>query len=131
MDKRILCVDDDAGVRDVIIRAVEAWGYDIQCASGADDAMEMFSAMCPFLVVTDLRLQNHVDGVTLADRLHRQDPLAIFVALSGFVSNFDLGFLLGSVFTDVLSKPMDLDVLKLVIDYAWEKRQRWEKILMK
>jgi hypothetical protein len=36
---------------------------------------------------------------------------------------------LGSVFTDVLNKPIDFATLKHVVDYAWEKRQRWEQLI--
>jgi len=129
MDKRILCVDDEPGVREILTKAVATWGYEIQCARNVAEATEMFEALNPFLVITDLRLTNHVDGVTLADRLHRKDPLCIFVALSGWVDSFDLGYLLGAVFTDVLSKPIDLDTLERVVTYAWEKRLRWELML--
>ena len=126
MDKRILCVDDEAVLRALLIRRCTEWGYDIECASGADEAIEMFDGMQPFLVITDLKLDNHIDGVTLADRLHRRDPMCIFIALSEFVNSFDLGYLLGAVFTDVLQKPVETEVLKTVIDYAWDKRMRWE-----
>ena len=127
MDKRILCVDDEAVLRALLIRRCTEWGYDIECASGADEAIEMFEGMQPFLVITDLKLAEPVDGVTLADRLHRRDPMCIFIALSGFVNSFDLGYLLGAgVFTDVLLKPLEPDVLKTVIEYAWDKRMRWE-----
>lgn len=129
MDKQILCVDDEKPLRDLIVRSVSSWGYNIQCAANVAEAQEMFEALRPFLTITDLRLDNHIDGVTLADRLHREEPMAIFVALSGWVSSFDLGYLLGSVFADVLPKPIDCDDLKSVIDHAWEKRQRWERLL--
>lgn len=131
MKKRILCVDDEFGVQEILTKLITSWGYEIQCASGMDSAIELFEAMRPFLVITDLRLQNHVDGVTLADRLHRTfDPLCIFIAISGWVSSFDLGYLVGSaVFTDVLQKPVDPKVLEKVIAYAWDKRQRWERLL--
>jgi len=128
MDKRILCVDDDEGVREVLLRLARRWGYEIECASGVEDAMEMFEALNPFLVITDLRL-GHIDGVTLADRLHRQyDPLCIFIALTGMLDSYDLSYLL-TVFTDVFIKPVDMPTLKTTIDYAWKKRRRWESLL--
>jgi len=129
MDRPILCVDDEEGIREILVRAATGWGYDMQCAATVSEATEMAEVLQPFLVITDLRLENHVDGVTLADRLHRKDPLCIFIAVSGWVDSFDLGYLLGAVFTDVLSKPVDLDVLRQVIDYAWEKRLRWEGLM--
>ena len=130
MTRDILCVDDDLGVREILVGLIGRWGYNIECASNVAEAVEMFDAMNPFLVITDLKLQNHVDGATLADRLHRKDPLCIFIAITGLVDAFDLGYLLGAVFTDVLNKPVRSDILRKAIDYAWEKRQRWEQLLM-
>ena len=129
MDKNILIVDDEKGSLDVICQCVEREGYTVHCASKVMEALELFEAIRPFMVATDLRLDNHVDGATMADRMHRMDPLCIFVAVSGYIDSFEIGYLLGAVFTDVLQKPFKPSVLKTIINYAWEKRQRWETIL--
>jgi len=129
MDKNILIVDDEKGSLDVICQCVEREGYTVHCASKVVDALEIFDAVNPFLVVTDLKLQNHIDGATMADRMHRKQPLCIFVAISGLIDAFEIGYLLGAVFTDVLQKPFEHAVLKTIVNYAWEKRQRWETIL--
>ena len=129
MKKRILCIDDDSSMRTLLTTMVSSWGYDITCAPNVREAIEMFEAFNPFLVITDLQIANHIDGATLADRLHRKDPMCIFVAISGYLAAFDLGFLLGAVFTDVLQKPFNNEDLKKIIDYAWDKRCRWSKYL--
>ena len=129
MNKTIMCIDDEANIHTILIGAISGWGYDIQCAKNAKEATELFDAINPFLVITDLRIDNHVDGATLADRLHRRDPLCIFIALSGYLAAFDLGYLLGAVFTDVLQKPFGIKELKQIVDYAWEKRTRWQEYL--
>ena len=129
MDKHILIVDDDKLNLDIICKIIEREGFAVHCASKVADALEIFDAVNPFLVVTDLKLQNHVDGATMADRMHRKQPLCIFVAVSGLIDAFEIGYLLGAVFTDVLQKPFKPSVLKTIINYAWEKRQRWETIL--
>ena len=132
MDKNILIVDDEQGSLEVMCRVVEHAGYTIHCASTASEAFELFDAIDPFLVIADLRLKdNHVDGATVADRLHRKSPLCIFICVSGYIDPdaFELGYLLGAVFTDVLTKPFSPEDLIRIVDYAWEKRQRWETIL--
>jgi len=129
MDKNILIVDDEKGSLDIICQIVEENGFTIHCASGAKEAMEIFESVNPFLVLTDLRLQNHIDGATMADRMHRKQPLCIFVAISGYLDAFEIGYLLSAVFTDILSKPFNTTELKKIVNYAWEKRQRWEAIL--
>ena len=127
--KIVLAVDDDKSWLDIMCHAVRQFGYEAVCVSNAKEALEVFGAVRPFLVLTDLRMENHIDGATMATRMHLQDPLCIFVVVSGLISTWDLGFLLGSVFTDALQKPVDISTLKRVTDYAWEKRQRWEQLL--
>jgi len=129
MAKQVLCIDDEAEIRTLLTDVISGWGYEIHCASNVNEAVETFDAIRPFLVITDLRISNHIDGATLADRLHRKDPMCIFVALSGYLEAFDLGYLLGAVFTDVLQKPFNTEILKRVVDYAWEKRCRWSEYL--
>jgi DNA-binding NtrC family response regulator len=125
----IMAVDDETSWLDTLCPTFESWNYTAVCVPTAKEALELFPSVRPFLVFTDLRLVNHIDGATMASKLHMQDPMCIFIAVSGLVSVWDLGFLLGSVFTDVLNKPVKLDTLKQVTDYAWEKRQRWEKLI--
>jgi len=129
IDKTILAVDDETMWLEVLCKAIKSWGYDGVCVPTAKEALELFPSVRPFLVLTDLRLTNHIDGATMAAKMHLQNPMCIFVAISGLVSTWDLGFLLGSVFTDVLNKPVDFVTLKHVVDYAWEKRQRWEQLV--
>ena len=130
MSNLILCVDDEIYIRDVLRDIVSNMGYDIECAEQESEAVEMFTSMKPFLVLMDLRLQNNEDGAKLAGKLHRIDPLCIFVAVSGYLGDLtSVGYLLGSVFTDMTSKPFDKKELRRIIDYGGEKRQRWNKIV--
>ena len=130
MSNLILCVDDEIYIRDVLRDIVSNMGYDIECAEQESEAVEMFTTMKPFLVLMDLRLQNNEDGAKLAGKLHRIDPLCIFVAVSGYLGDLtSVGYLLGSVFTDMTNKPFDRKELQRIIDYGWEKRQRWSKIV--
>jgi len=127
--RTILAVDDETPWLDVLCRTLNKWNYTAVCFPTAREALDVFPSIRPFLVLTDLRLTNHIDGATMAAKMHMQDPMCIFIAISGLVSTWDLGFLLGSVFTDVLNKPIDFNVLKQVTNYAWEKRQRWEQLI--
>ncbi len=128
MNRKILCVDDEQSVLDVVCQVV-ANDYEPLCARTVKDATELFLSEKPFLVITDLRLHNHVDGATMASRLHSADPACVFVAISGYLDVFEIGYLLGSVFTDLIQKPFKADVLSKIINYAYEKRQRWENYL--
>jgi len=129
MNNKILVVDDEQAVLDITAEILTRDGFEVVMASKAMRALEIFQEEKPFLVLTDLRLQNHIDGSTMADRMHRQDPLCIFVAMSGVLHAFEIGYLLGSVFTDILPKPCHMELLLQVARYSREKRERWNKLL--
>ena len=130
MSNLILCVDDEIDIRDVLMRIVSGMGYNIECAEGESEAIEMFTALKPFLVLMDLRLKNNENGTLIANKLHTVDPMCIFIAVSGYLGDLtSVGYLLGSVFTDMTSKPFNKKELRRIIDYGWEKRQRWNKIV--
>ena len=130
MNDKIMVVDDDIEVLAITALILERdKSFRVVTAAKAMKALDVFMNEKPFLVLTDLRLQNHIDGSTMADRMHRQDPLCIFIAMSGALDAFEIGYLLGSVFTDILPKPCSAELILEVAHYAKSKRERWDKLL--
>src|SRR5262249_50790541 len=85
---RILVVDDDPGVREVVQRTLELAGYRVQTVGSALEALASYSAASidPFrLVVSDVAMPQ-VNGFELARRLLRQDPALRLLFMSGEVS---------------------------------------------
>jgi DNA-binding NtrC family response regulator len=131
VDRKVMVVDDEKANLDLISAVLADDGFECACYDNASAAKVAFDAVKPFMLITDLRLtRNHIDGVTLAEQLHRRDTFLICVAISGFFDAFEFGYCLGTVFTDCLSKPFRVEDLKRIVSYGWEKRQRWESILV-
>ena len=128
-NKRVLCIDDEKLVHMIVKGVSDKAGYQTQCVATADAALDIFQEFDPFICLVDLQLSGTLNGAKLADKLHRLNPLCVFVAVSGHIDIFRVGFLLGSIFTDVLQKPVRNDIMREVIDYAYRKRQRWEQLL--
>jgi CheY-like chemotaxis protein len=127
MSKRVLIVDDEAAIRAVLRMMLEGEGYEVHTDSRTGPAFEKFKLVKPFLVLCDLRLENHVDGATLAGMIRRNDPFAILICVTGELSSFDKGYLLGSgIFTDILLKPVEIALLRRVAKYALNKYERWK-----
>ncbi len=129
MDKRVLLVDDEKAPLEVLCKALDKDGWQSECAVKPSEALEIFEAFGPHVVITDLALNNHIDGATMASRMHMQDPMAVFLCVTGLLSNFNLGYLLGAIFTDVFLKPVSIKEIRKAANYAFEKRQRWESYL--
>ena len=126
MNKRVLVVDDEELMLDIVRRILEPPGYEIHTAQKVDEAFRLCKKVEPFLVICDLRLSNHVDGATLAGMIQRYNPYCILVCMTGSLQAFDKGYLLGSAFTDILTKPLDIELLRRITRHANDKYERWK-----
>ena len=70
--QKILVVDDDPGIRDVVCFALQKAGYATAVAADGEQALARFAADKPALVVLDI-LMPELDGVEVCRRL-RADP---------------------------------------------------------
>ena len=53
---RVLVVDDEESIRDLMRRTLEPAGYDVTCAATGDEALECMRREAPDVVLLDLRL---------------------------------------------------------------------------
>jgi two-component system response regulator GlrR len=70
---RILVVDDDPDLRDLIGMRLAAAGYIVALAASGEEALASFAAERPRVVITDLRMDG-MDGHALFERLHALAP---------------------------------------------------------
>jgi two-component system, NtrC family, nitrogen regulation response regulator NtrX len=125
-NKTILIVDDAKEICEILTEVFSHDGYTVFSALNVQEAIAIFKKEKPFLVITDIRLRNHVDGATMAGQMHMVDPFCIFVAMSGVMDIFQIGYMLGSIFTDFIQKPVELEIVQDIVKCAHVKRQRWE-----
>jgi DNA-binding response OmpR family regulator len=104
MAQRILVVDDDPTVSDVVRRYLERAGYEVTLTGDGPGALAAFARAQPDLVVLDLMLPG-IDGLEVCRRLRtRADevPIVMLTAL-GEESDRVLGLQLGA--DDYVTKP--------------------------
>ena len=70
---KILLVDDDKDLLQLIALRLRAAGYAVRNAESAEAALASLSAERPHLVVSDLRMQG-MDGLALFDAIRREAP---------------------------------------------------------
>ena len=66
---RVLCVDDDADIRDAVQSLLSKWGVAIHCVGTAGEALALAGADPPDRLIVDFHLHDALDGVTLAEQL--------------------------------------------------------------
>ena len=104
---RLLVVDDDASLRDLLVAALEREGWLVAAvadATAAEQAMESFQ---PDLAVLDIHLGHGADGLTLAKRIRQRNDLPlIFLTEQTSVEHRLASFETGA--DDYLPKPFVL-----------------------
>lgn len=107
MPHRILVVDDDADVLDMVCHTLTASGYEAIPAAGGRQAVEHLEHCAPDLVITDV-VMPEVDGLEVLLKLRLVSPGARALVMSGGgrldpETYLDMGRRLGARF--VLRKP--------------------------
>ena len=108
---RLLVVDDDRGLRDVLRRALSLSGYEVRLAENGSDALTEVSANVPDAMVLDIGLPD-IDGLEVCRLLRREGnrlPVLILTARDAVSDRID-GLDAGA--DDYLVKPFDVDELK-------------------
>jgi len=78
---KILLVDDDKDLLQLIAMRLAAAGYAVATADSGESAMASATVSRPDLVITDLRMQG-MDGIALFDAIHRDAPSLPVVILT-------------------------------------------------
>ena len=103
MRGRVLVVDDDPAIRDVVRLNLEAQGFEVAAAEDVASGMREFAAQPFTLAILDVMLPDG-DGFELARRLREQSDLPIMM-LSARDSDVDKAVGLGIGADDYMTKP--------------------------
>ncbi len=121
---RIFVVDDDTSSRELLSRILSSEGHEVTALADGRDALERLAAdgIPPDLVVSDIRMGD-VDGLQLTDvfRARAPDTPVILVTAFGNIDGALEAIRRGAV--DYISKPYDVDAIKLVVARALEQRR--------
>jgi response regulator RpfG family c-di-GMP phosphodiesterase len=119
---RILVVDDDDGVREVIGTLLGEEGYLIGTAVSAEEALGACKEREYHLVLTDMRMAGR-DGLWLLDRLRADFPSTAVIVLTAFGDTELAVDCLRRGAADYLLKPPKIGELVRAIERALAKRR--------
>jgi CheY-like chemotaxis protein len=107
---KVLVVDDELEVRQVLREFLSSRGYDVTTASGGAEALAIVETIKPDLVLLDVAMPD-MDGVETLKRIVAIEPALAVIMVT---ANSDIGttsklLALGAV--DYVPKPFDLDYL--------------------
>lgn len=99
---RILVVDDDPGIREVLCDYLNQHGYDAVGAASAAEMDRAIAARTPDLIVLDLMMPGE-DGLSVCRRLAGKGPPIVMLSAMGEDTDRIIGLELGA--DDYLAKP--------------------------
>lgn len=114
---RVLVIEDNADLRDVVRLALEGAGHDVLTATQGVEGLACLNGHPVDLVVTDLFMPE-MDGIELITALRRQFPGVRIVAMSGRpgVDYLSVAKELGAA--RILRKPFVMDELLSAVEAA-------------
>ncbi|MBI2890750.1 MAG: response regulator [Nitrospirae bacterium] len=116
---RILVIEDEKGVRDVVSTLLRLNGHEVQTAHDLPDACRILQSSPPDAIVSDLRLPSG-DASELVRRQSAQRPVIVLSAIAGTASGASVARL--GAFA-VLPKPFSEDHLLETVEAALRSRR--------
>jgi putative two-component system response regulator len=123
--RSVLVVDDENVVRDLMSRWLEADGYAVASASGADEALGLMRTAPPAVALCDLRMPGR-DGLWLADRIRQRYPETAVIIATGVLEEGAAEESQRHGVVDYLTKPFSADRLRDAVGLGveWHRSAR-------
>lgn len=119
---RILVVDDEPYMCDVCSRTLQRGGYEVVSSSDPQVAAQRLRSAQHFdLLLTDIKMPG-MSGLELVHIAREQDPTIAIIIMTGFATMENLQQSVQRGIADFLSKPFELEHLRLAVDQALHKR---------
>jgi DNA-binding NtrC family response regulator len=118
---RVLVVDDEPGLLEVLREALSLWEYDVVCASTPGEALEAIKTTLFDAALTDIRMPE-MSGIDLLREIKKQDEAIPVVVMTGYPTIASAVEALKEGAYDYLSKPLILDELKHLMQRLMERR---------
>lgn len=109
---RILLVEDDDDGRFLGMLALESYGYEVDIAANATDAIASIEQQLPDLLLTDISMPG-LSGAELAWYVQARSPHTKIIAVTGVYDSSS--FTKESGFSAVVAKPVDWPSLQTTI----------------
>ncbi len=127
-DIRVLVVDDEQSMRDLLAIMLRQAGYEVSVADGGETAIERLKAESFDLVLTDLRMRK-VDGLTVLKAAREHAPRTVVLVVTAYASTETAVEAMKLGAYDYITKPFKLDELKVTVANALERRRLREENL--
>jgi PAS domain S-box-containing protein len=124
---RILLIDDEKDILDVVSLTLSDAGYEVETACDGLEGMRACQAFDPQIVITDFRMPQ-MNGIEVLERI-KSDAPDIEVIVATAYAEMDLAIkALQLDASDLITKPISNDVLLVAVERAQKRYQTRQKL---
>lgn len=127
MSKRLLVVDDDGDMGELLQESLRARGWEVSWLPRAEDAFEALQAQDFDAIVTDLNLEG-MSGIELCQRVMEKRPDLPIIVITGFGCMDAAISALRARACDFMNKPVDMSLLAHSLERAMHHRDLKEEL---
>src|SRR5262245_35531074 len=117
----ILVVDDDARMRELLVKVLAREGYAVRSLPRGQEVLQALEEGPVELIISDIRMQE-MDGVTLLQEVKRMAPETTVLLMTAFGSIDTAVQAIKAGAYDYLTKPFKMDEVIVVVQRAMEER---------
>jgi two-component system response regulator PilR (NtrC family) len=128
---RVLVVDDERSMRELLAIVLKREGYEVLLADSGRAAVDLLEREAVDLLISDIKMPD-LSGVEVLRAAKQVDPDVLGIMITAFASTETAVEAMRLGACDYLSKPFDVDLLKMKVREKIESRQlRQENVLLK
>jgi diguanylate cyclase (GGDEF)-like protein len=126
-ENRILVVDDDPLVLELLSITVNSFGYECTEANNGQEAIEILDKERFSIVVTDMVMPG-IDGMQLLEHIKASYPETSVIVVTGYTGTFSYVDVIKAGASDFILKPFNADELQAKINRIINEREMVRKL---
>jgi signal transduction histidine kinase/CheY-like chemotaxis protein len=120
---RILIIDDEPAVRDIVAKFLAFRGYEVEVADGGPEGLDAYQTKGFDLVLTDLGMPG-MSGWQVAREVKRLKPQTLVILMTGWSADLDPDKVKESGVDCIVHKPFDVDEIEKLVREAVALREK-------
>ncbi|HEX9303065.1 MAG TPA: sigma-54 dependent transcriptional regulator [Thermoanaerobaculia bacterium] len=129
--QRLLIVDDEASIRDMLAFFFHKRGFEVMTASNFTEGQASVLRSTPDLVLCDIKMPDG-NGLDLLKKIKAESPKTPVIMITAHTSTADAIDAMKAGAVDYIAKPFNVEELGLIVDRALgEKELRDENVYLK
>ncbi len=118
--EKILVVDDDEGVRNMLADLIGVFGYQPIVASNGRDALSLLEKHEVALIISDIKMPV-MDGIEMLKQAKARYPNLGVILITGYRPEYSWNEVMKAGASGYITKPFDIDTIEKKVRAYFEK----------